>query len=41
LKKHPEFNRWFKGLELKSMEQSQIKQEQISDFMINLYPTGS
>ena len=40
LKEHPEFKHWFRSLELKSVEQRQIQQEQVSDFVIALYPTG-
>lgn len=41
LKEHPEFNRWFRGLELKGYEQRQIHEEEVVDFSIVLYPTGT
>ncbi len=40
LKEQPEFRRWFRGVELKSVEQRQIHQEQVSDFEILFFPTG-
>lgn len=40
LKDHPEFKRFFSGLELKSVEHRQIQQEDVSDFVIVLYPKG-
>ncbi len=41
LKEQPEFSRWFRGVELKSAQQRQVQQEQVSDFVVLLYPTGS
>ncbi|MBI3333752.1 MAG: hypothetical protein HYZ93_06660 [Candidatus Omnitrophica bacterium] len=41
LKGRPEFSRWFRGLDLQSVEHRQIGDEQVSDFTIALYPTGS
>ncbi len=40
LKEQPEFRRWFQGLELKSVEHGKIQQEEVSDFVIALYPKG-
>ncbi len=40
LKEQPEFRRWFRNVELKSVEQRQIHQEQVSDFEILLTPEG-
>lgn len=41
LREHPDFSRWFKEVELKSVQQRQIKDDQVSDFVIVFYPTGS
>jgi len=41
LKEHPEFSRWFKGLEMKDVVHTQIGQEEVSNFVVLLYPTGS
>lgn len=40
LKTHPEFGRWFSGVELKGIRHRQVKSEEVSDFVIFLYPTG-
>ena len=40
LKDRPEFRRWFKGAELKTVEQRQVHQDQVSDFEIVLSPEG-
>lgn len=40
LKDHPEFGRWFSGVELKGIRHRQVKSEEVSDFVIFLYPTG-
>lgn len=41
LKEHPEFGRWFSGAELKAIRHRQVKSEEVSDFVIFLYPTGT
>ncbi len=41
LKEHPEFSRWFKGLELRDVIHQQVQQEEVSNFVVLLYPTGS
>jgi hypothetical protein len=41
LKEQPEFARWFRNVELKSAQQRQVEQEQVTDFVILLHPTGS
>ncbi len=38
LKEHPEFGRLFSGIELKGVEQRQVEQEEVGDFVIVLYP---
>lgn len=40
LKEHPEFKRWFTGVEMKDVGQGQVKTEEVSDFVLFLYPTG-
>ena len=40
LKQHPEFTIWFRGLDLASVEQSQVHEYEVSDFVITLYPSG-
>lgn len=40
LKEQSGFDRWFRAVELKSVEHRQIQQEEVSDFVIALYPTG-
>ncbi len=39
LREHPEFKRRFSGLDLKSVEHRKVKEQEISDFVITLYPT--
>ncbi len=40
LKQHLEFKSRFWGLDLKTVEHRQVQREEISDFVIVLYPTG-
>lgn len=40
LKDHPEFSRLFRGVELKDVQHRQMAQEDVSDFVMILYPTG-
>lgn len=40
LKAQPAFSQWFREVELKSVQQRQVQQEPVSDFVITLYPTG-
>ncbi|MBI3318312.1 MAG: hypothetical protein HYZ90_04075 [Candidatus Omnitrophica bacterium] len=39
LKEHPEFSRWFSGMELKGVEQRRVGQEEVSDFLLALTPS--
>ena len=39
LREHPEFKRRFSGLDLKSVEHRKVQEQEISDFVITLYPT--
>lgn len=40
LREHPEFHRWFKSLELKTVEHRQIDQYEVTNFEMVLAPTG-
>ncbi|MBI3312503.1 MAG: hypothetical protein HYZ88_03145 [Candidatus Omnitrophica bacterium] len=40
LKEHPEFGRWFSGMELKGIRHRQVKSEEVSDFILFLFPTA-
>lgn len=40
LKEQPAFSKWFREVELKSVEQRQVQQEQVSDFVMAFHPTG-
>ena len=40
LKEQPDFKRWFRDVELKSVEQRQVYEEQISDFEMAFSPRG-
>ena len=40
LKEQPEFHKWFRDVELKSVEHRQVRQEEIVDFTLLLSPTG-
>lgn len=40
LKGQPVFSQWFREVELKSVQQRQVQQEQVSDFVMAFYPTG-
>ena len=40
LKEQPEFHKWFRDVELKSVEHRQIHQEEVVDFTLLLVPTG-
>ena len=41
LKEQPEFSRWFLDLELKDIASAKVQQEEVSGFVIALYPTGT
>lgn len=41
LKEHPDFSRWFTRVELKDVWHRPVGSEEVSDFVILLYPTGS
>lgn len=40
LKSHPDFSKWFTGVELKDVWHRPVGSEEVSDFVILLYPTG-
>lgn len=40
LKEHPEFSRWFSGLELKDVGHEEHGAYEVSEFVLILYPTG-
>ena len=40
LKEEPDFHRWFRDVELKTVEHRQIRQEEVVDFTLLLTPTG-
>lgn len=39
IKEHPEFGRWFSGMELKGIRHRQVKSEEVSDFVLFFFPT--
>ncbi|MBI1953015.1 MAG: hypothetical protein HYS41_02705 [Candidatus Omnitrophica bacterium] len=41
LKEHPDFSKWFTGVELKDVFHQQVGKEETSAFVILLYPTGN
>ncbi len=41
LKGHPEFSRWFSGLELKDVGHEEQGPYEVSEFILILYPTGT
>ena len=40
LKEHPEFSQWFDSVELKDVSHREVKGEEVSDYLIVLYPKG-
>ena len=40
LKQQPDFSKWYRDVKLTSVEQRQVQEETVSDFVITLYPTG-
>ena len=41
LKEHPEFHRQFRVVELRVVEHRQVSQDEVSDFVMLLYPSGA